>query len=300
MHKDERDPHTGYKTTGHEWNGIKELNTPIPRAILLFIIVTHLFALGYWIFMPAWPLGDTYTKGLLGADQKKRVEKEVAEAAMSRQAALEAIERQDYNTIVNDLHLMALVRENGKTLFRDNCSACHGAQGQGQSGFPSLADNDWLWGNSPEQIAKTIRVGVNADHPESRSSEMLAFGRDQLLQRGDVLDLVSYIESLSGKVPKNADSADSADSDGIALPKGQSIFAENCATCHGADAKGSTETGAPDLTDDIWIYGAGSDTIFHTIWDGRKGVMPSWDGRLTPLQQKILTLYVLGLNEEEQ
>jgi cytochrome c oxidase cbb3-type subunit III len=291
MHKDERDPHSGYKTTGHEWNGIKELNTPIPKAIWLFIIVTHLFALGYWILMPAWPLWNTYTKGLLGADQQERVEQEVAEAAAEREIALQSIEHNDYSAILNDAQLMGMVRENGRTLFRDNCAACHGTNGQGQQGFPSLADDDWLWGGTPEEIARTIRVGVNSEHPESRYSEMLAFGRDQLLQRDDVIDLVTYIESLSDKAPQDEKYA-------AALQNGHTIFKENCVACHGENGEGSAETGAPNLADDIWIYGAGRESIYQTIWHGRIGAMPAWDGTLTPLQQKILTLYVLGLNEK--
>ena len=292
MHNDERDPHTGYKTTGHEWNGIKELNTPIPKVILIFIVITHLFALGYWILMPAWPLGKTYTKGLLNADQKERVENEVIEAAASRKVALQDIEKKHYDEILKDPRLMDMVRKNGQTLFRDNCSACHGSDGRGQSGFPNLADHDWLWGGSPEQIAETIRTGVNSSHLESRQSEMLAFGRDQLLQRNDIINLVSYVDSLSNKTPLNADAT-------IPQQNGQKTFDENCASCHGSDAKGNTEIGAPNLTDDIWIYGSGRDDIYQTVWHGRVSVMPAWDGRLTTSQQKILTLYVLGLSGKE-
>lgn len=292
MHKKERDPHTGYKTTGHEWNGIKELNTPVPKAIWWFLIVTHLFALGYWILMPTWPLIDTYTKGLLGADQQERVEEEVAEAEAVRQTQLNVIQEQDYATILANPELMNLVQLNGQTMFEDNCSACHGSGGKGRLGYPTLTDNDQLWGSTPEELAETIRVGVNSDHPESRYSEMLAFGRDQLLQRNDVTALVSYIESLS-------ESAGSDPAKEEEIARGKQLFAENCVACHGENAEGSVETGAPNLADDVWIYGAGRQNIYDSIWHGRIGAMPAWEERLSPLQRKVLTLYVLGLQQND-
>lgn len=287
MHNPERDPHSGYKTTGHEWNGIKELNTPVPKAIWWFLIVTHVFALVYWVLMPTWPLINTYTKGLLNADQQKRVEREVRQAAALRQEQLRDIEQKDYSAILADAGLMAMAQDHGRVLFEDNCSACHGTNGQGQSGFPTLADNDWLWGGSPQEIAETIRVGVNSEHPESRFSEMLAFGRDQLLQRDDLYALVNYIETLSAGQPEDV-AAEQAE-------RGKQLYAENCAVCHGENAEGSVETGAPNLADDIWIYGTEREDIYYTLWHGRIGSMPAWEGRLSPLQQKILTLYILGL-----
>src|SRR5262245_53802691 len=186
MAVEERDPHSGYLTTGQEWNGIKELNTPVPRAVYFFLIVTALFAVGYWILMPTWPLGVTYTKGLLGIDQRAIVSESLKEAALDRAALVDRIASADDAAIQGDPQLMAFVRHTGRTLFGDNCAACHGRNAQGGKGFPILTSSSWLWGGDPATVAETIRVGINSTHPESRVSQMLAFGRDGVLPRADV------------------------------------------------------------------------------------------------------------------
>ena len=168
MAVDERDPHTGYMTTGHEWNGIKELNTPVPRAVYFFLIVTALFAFVYWVLMPAWPLGLTYTKGLLGIDQRTTVTESLKQAAL-RTRGLDAAdrERRAIRPIQADPSLMTIVRQTGRTLFGDNCAACHGFNAKGGKGFPNLTTASWLWGGDPETIAETIRVGINSTHPKT-------------------------------------------------------------------------------------------------------------------------------------
>src|SRR5262245_45509906 len=197
MAVEERDPHTGYTTTGHEWNGIKELNTPVPRVVYFFLIVTALFSVVYWILMPAWPLGLTYTKGLLGVDQRTTVQEELAQAVLDRDRWMKKIEAESFENIQADPRLMAIVRETGRTLFGDNCAACHGADAKGRPGFPNLTTASWLWGGDPTAIAETIRVGINSAHPKARVSQMLAFGRDKVLQRGEVDNVVGYVRTLS-------------------------------------------------------------------------------------------------------
>jgi cytochrome c oxidase cbb3-type subunit 3 len=282
----ERDPHTGYLTTGHEWNGIKELNTPVPRAVYFFLITTFLFSVGYWILMPAWPLGVSFTRGLLGIDQRETVTKSLQQAVLERSVWTRRIEAEDFAAIRADAGLMKVVRETGRTLFGDNCAACHGTNAKGSKGFPNLTTAAWLWGGSPEQIAETIRVGVNSGHPNARSSQMLAFGRDQVLKRDEIENVVAYVRSLSA--PAGAAQAK-------AVEAGRAVFAANCASCHGEEGKGNPELGAPDLTDNIWLYGGDEASVYATVWGGRQGHMPSWESRLTALDRKILTLYVADL-----
>lgn len=281
------DPYTGQRLTGHEWNGIKELNTPVPKVVWFFLGVTALFAFVYWVLMPAWPLGVTYTKGLLGLDEREIVREKVVEAARQR-TWTQRIAQEDYAAIQADAELMQKVRQAGRTLFGDNCAVCHGTSGKGGPGYPNLADNAWLWGGTPEAVAETIRVGINSDHPQTRTSQMLAFGRDQMLDRTAVLNVVAYVQSLSNPALANGPEKD-------AITAGKAVFEANCVSCHGPDGKGSTEVGAPDLTDGFWIYGGDRQSIFDTVWGGRQGYMPAWEKRLSDVDRKILTLYVLDL-----
>jgi cytochrome c oxidase cbb3-type subunit III len=281
----ERDPHTGYLTTGHEWNGIKELNSPVPWAVWVFIAVTHLFAVIYWILMPTWPLLTTYTKGLLGHNDRVEVQEAVREAARDRAIWTDRVSANSYQTVLSDAALLAKVRETGRTLFGDNCAACHGREARGAHRFPDLTTEYWLWGGSPEAVAETIRVGINSPHPKSRVSQMLAFGRDGMLQRAAIDNVVAYVRSLSGAagVPP------------AAVAAGATIFKETCASCHGETAKGNPDVGAPDLTGTRWIYGSDAEAIYETVWGGRRGYMPSWEGRLSDVERKILTLYLIDL-----
>jgi cytochrome c oxidase cbb3-type subunit III len=251
VEQQDRDGYTGYLTTGHEWNGITELNTPVPRAVYFFLTAAFLFSVGYWILMPAWPLGVSYTKGLLGIDQRKIVAASLQEAAVDRSVWTKRIETESFAEIQSDPQLMNIVRETGHTLFGNNCAACHGHDAKGGPGFPDLTTSSWLWGGNPEQIFNTIRVGINSAHPGA----------------------------------KNIDPG--------TVEAGRKIFATNCVTCHGNDARGNSELGAPDLTDKSWIYGGDLETIDSTIWGGRQGHMPTWDSRLSALDRKILTLYLL-------
>jgi cytochrome c oxidase cbb3-type subunit III len=283
----ERDPHTGHMTTGHEWNGIKELNAPVPKAVLFFLAVTFLFALGYWVLMPAWPVGLTYTKGLLGIDQRRTVAEEVQAATQGRASWSQRVLDGDYAAVQADAGLMQIVRQTGHTLFGDNCAVCHGMKGQGNKGYPAISQAPWLWGGEPATVAETIRVGINSGHADTRVSQMMAFGRDKVLERGDILKVAAYVHSLSNKGNTPAET----------LRDGRAVFDANCVACHGDDAKGKLDAGAPDLTDKFSIYGSDLQAIFSTIYDGRQGQMPAWDNRLSPLERKILVLYLLDLRK---
>jgi cytochrome c oxidase cbb3-type subunit III len=293
MAVEERDPHTGYLTTGHEWNGIIELNRPVPRVIWIFLGSTVLISIILWILMPAWPLVFTYTKGILGLDQRASVARDIAAGEAQRSAWTRQIETLDYAAIQAEEPLMNTVRATGRTLFEDNCAACHGTQAQGGGGYPRLSDDTWLWGGSAAAVAETIRVGINAPRNDTRVSEMLAFGRGGILQREAVLNVADYVRSLSGAEPAGGERAAS-------VAAGKPVFAENCASCHGESGKGMIEMGAPDLTDDFWIYGGDRQSVYTTVYRGRQGHMPAWEGRLSALDQKILTLYVLDLGQAKR
>lgn len=284
MATERHDPVTGRNTTGHEWNGIEELETPIPRTVYFFLAAAFLFSLVYWVLMPAWPLGWTYTRGLLGIDQRDVVMRRVENAAAARTTWTERIAGEDFATIAADPELMGHVEETGRTLFTDNCSVCHGAAGTGGPGFPNLTTGSWLWGGDPETISETIRVGINSTHDQTRYSEMMGFGQMGVLQREQVREAAAYVRSLSGQVLSEADDT--------RVKAGAQVFAENCASCHGEDASGMIEMGAPDLTDQSWIYGGDAQSVFTTIYSGRQGHMPSWQDRLSPVDIRILTLYV--------
>ncbi|WP_065754028.1 cytochrome-c oxidase, cbb3-type subunit III [Bradyrhizobium paxllaeri] len=282
----ERDSYTGYLTTGHEWNGIKELNTPVPRAVYFFLALSVLFSVVYWILMPAWPLGVTYTKGLLGVDQRTTVAAALNEATIDRSVWTKRVETESFAAIQADPKLMENVRNAGRTLFGDNCAACHGHDAKGGPAYPNLTTSSWLWGGKHEDIFNTIRVGINSAHKDARVSQMPAFGRDQMLPRADGMKVASFVYSLSHPDAK-------ATIDPKTIEAGKEIFAANCVSCHGDDAKGNPELGAPDLTDKSWIYGGDLEAIDTSIWGGRQGQMPSWEGRLSDLDRKILTLYLL-------
>ena len=288
----ERDPVSGRETTGHEWNGIKELDTPIPRGVLMFLIVTHIWAIAWWFFVPTWPLGTTYTKGLLGVDQRTTVEARVVEGQQSRAAWTSRIETEPYDTILADEALMQTVRDTGRQLFGDNCAACHGRDGKGRANYPDLTDKDWLWGGEPELIEQTMRVGINTPHPDTRIAQMPAFGRDQMLERQQVRDVAAYVYSLSNPAYSTAENVER-------IEAGADVFAANCAACHGDNAEGNRDVGAPNLTDASWIYGGALDTIIASVHGGREGHMPTWDERLTTAEIRTLTLYVYDLGTRE-
>lgn len=290
MAVEERDPHTGYLTTGHEWNGITELNRPVPRLVWIVLAITVLYSVVTWVLVPAWPLGTTYTPGVLGIDQRTSVAESLERAAQARSGWASRIEAEDHAAILADAELMHVVRNTAPTLFADNCALCHGAGGRGGPGYPSLVDGTWLWGGSPEEVAQTIRVGINSSHPDTRFSEMPAFGRDAMLPRPAIQDVTAFVRALAN--PALAATADPAQ-----LARGREVFDANCGACHGPDGRGIAGTGAADLTTGNWIYGGDLESVFASIFHGRQGHMPHWEGRLSPLEQKLLTLHVLDLAE---
>jgi cytochrome c oxidase cbb3-type subunit 3 len=282
----ERDPHTGIHTTGHEWSGITELDTPIPRAVKIFYALAFAIGLSMWILLPTWPLLTTYTPGLLGFSQRDFVQDQLAEAVDQRAGWVDRFARLDLTENGDDPELRDIAIRTGETLFIDNCAVCHGWDASGGPGFPDLRDGAWLWGGTAEDIHETLRVGINSQHDETRLGQMPAFGRDQILERADIRALVAYVRHLAGLEQAEAE----------ALEAGEPLFAENCASCHGEDAKGDVTLGAPNLIDDFWIYGGDRESVYRTLFGGRQGHMPHWGDRLSPVQLKVLALYVRSLS----
>jgi cytochrome c oxidase cbb3-type subunit 3 len=279
----ERDAATGRETTGHVWDGIKELNTPLPSWWLYVLYATIIWSIGYWIVYPAIPTIGDYTRGLLGYSSRTDVAEQIARAAAARAHWNDQIDRMPVDQIVGNPELLTYAIAGGRAVFATNCTQCHGAGGQGAPGFPILADDDWLWGGDLASIERTVRFGIRSGHADSRLSEMPQFGTDQLLSAEQIGDVSAYVFSLSSEAADNE-----------AAGRGQAVFAEQCAACHGEDGKGNLELGAPNLTDQIWLYG-GQEEIAAQIGSPRHGVMPTWEGRLNNASLKMVTIYVHAL-----
>ena len=278
------DDATGVETTGHEWDGIEELNNPLPRWWLIVFWASVAVAVVYWIFMPAWPAlpgFQGYTHGLSGNSERRNVDRDIAALKASRSQYADRLAGASLSEIEADPSLLQFALAAGESAFGDNCASCHGSGAAGAKGYPNLNDDDWLWGGTLADIRQTIQHGIRSEDSQARFSQMPAFGRDGVLTGAQIGDLVEYVRSLSG-----------LEADGAAVARGVPLFAENCASCHGADAKGGRSFGAPNLTDGIWLYGADRDTLRATITNARQGVMPAWAGRLDPATIAALSIYV--------
>ena len=293
-HNREIDDVSGVETTGHTWDGIKELNNPLPRWWLFVFYGCILWAIAYMVFMPAIPglpgTGMTNTPGIRNHSDRDLVAAEVAEAHAARTAAASKLVTASLQEIENDLSIQQFALAMGESAFGDNCATCHGAGGRGAKGYPMLADDIWLWDGTLDGIETTIRHGIRhmAD-PNTRLNAMPAFGRDGLLPEKDIDDLVQYVLTLSGR---EADSA--------AASRAAPIFATQCVTCHGAAGKGNRALGAPNLTDQEWLFGGEPRDIRQTIYSARNAHMPAWQDRLDDATIKALAVYVHSLGGGEK
>jgi cytochrome c oxidase cbb3-type subunit 3 len=272
------------ETTGHEWDGIRELNKPLPKWWLYTFYACVVWAFGYWLLMPAWPLVWSYSKGWLGYSQRGTVAEELDQAKAAKAAFRQEIAASNLAAISANPELLSFALAGGEAAFGDNCSPCHGRGAQGAFGYPNLRDDSWLWGGSLDAIHQTITHGIRANDLDTRTDQMPAFGRMGLLNAAQVNDAAEFVLSLSGR-----------SGDGVAAERGAKIFADNCSPCHGKDGKGNQALGAPDLTDELWLYGGDKPTIAETIINARNGVMPAWGGRLDPETIKELAIYVHSL-----
>jgi cytochrome c oxidase cbb3-type subunit 3 len=283
------DQPTGTQTVGHEWDGIEELDTPMPRWWLYTLYATIVWGVVYMVLFPAWPLVDSATKGVLGWTSRGQYESEAA-AEVARKAPMRlALSRIPIERLPEDSPLMQAAIEGGRSHFKVHCVQCHGSGASGSRGYPNLNDDDWLWGGNIQEIHRTIAFGVRQPGlDETHASTMPAFGRDGMLQPGQIEDVVSYVRTLSR-----------LERPSVSARRGMRIFAENCTACHGPDARGMRQFGAPNLTDAIWLYGGDREALVATVTNSRSGVMPAWGTRLDPVTVKMLAAYVHSLGGGE-
>ncbi len=279
----------GPQSMGHEWDGIEELNNPLPRWWLWTFYATIVFAIGYCVVYPAIPMLNSATPGISGWSSRGQLATETTKAEAARAQIMAQLAKVDISTLDPQSPLMRAAVEGGRAAFRINCVQCHGSGAAGSKGYPNLNDDDWLWGGSLAEIHQTIKHGIRQpDDADTRLSQMPAFGRDGILQPAQIDDVVSFVRHSARLEGASASAR-----------RGAELFAANCAVCHGADAKGGRQFGAPNLTDAIWLYGSDRETLTQTIANARYGVMPAWAHRLDPATINMLTAYVHQLGGGE-
>lgn len=295
----ETDAATGTSTTGHEWDGIKELDTPLPRWWLILFWATIIFSVIYWIMMPAWPIPGGYTKGVSGHSDRANVVKDLEALKSARAENFAALLATPPDQVEKNPQLLQFAQAAGQSAFGDNCATCHGFGGAGAPGYPSLADNVWLWGGSASAIEHTLTVGIRSTDIDTRFSQMPAYGRDKLLTSQELRDLTEYVVALGG-----------GEADKAAVDRAGPVFAAQCAACHGDTGLGDRAQGAPNLTDGEWLkagpVASGAKdwrviraSIVAQLHTGANGVMPMWKGRLEPAVIRALAVYVHGLGGGE-
>ncbi|MCR8724214.1 cytochrome-c oxidase, cbb3-type subunit III [Frigidibacter sp. ROC022] len=276
-------------TTGHSWDGIEEFNNPLPKWWLYTLYACIVWAIGYSIAYPAWPLVKGATAGVLGYSSRAEVAADIKAVDDANASIMAELASADLDTIAPGSPLHNFAVNAGAAVFRANCSQCHGSGASGAKGYPNLLDDDWLWGGDQEAILTTVTHGIrNTTDDDARYSEMPRFGADGLLEKPQIDEVVQYVLQLSGQ-----------EHDATKAAAGATVFADNCASCHGEDGKGDRELGAPNLTDAIWLYGGDEATLTETVTNARFGVMPAWGQRLTEEQVKAVALYVHQLGGGE-
>jgi len=277
---------SGVETTGHEWDGIRELNNPMPRWWVYTFYATILWAIGYAFVYPSIPLLTASTKGWLGYTNRQALTEEMSAASAIQKPLLDKIAALPVKDVATDPILSQFAMNGGAAAFKVNCTPCHGSGAEGRLGFPNLNDNDWLWGGTIDDIYTTISHGIRSDDPDTRTSEMPAFG--DILQPNEIQQVAAFVASLTG-TPK----------DKSMIEPGKKIFTDNCAACHGDDAKGKRDVGAPNLVDAIWLKGQGEDAIIAQVTHPKHGMMPAWSTRLGDSTIKQLAVYIHSLGGGE-
>lgn len=276
-------------TTGHSWDGIEEYNNPLPRWWLWTLYACIVWAIGYTIAYPAWPMVSSATAGVLGYSTRAEVAEDIAAVEKSNEAINTKLASVELTEIATDPELETYAKSAGGAVFRTWCAQCHGsgAAGVQASGYPNLLDDDWLWGGSVEDIHATISHGIrNETDDDARYSEMPAFG--ELLEEEELVQVVNYVQSLSGTA-----------NDASLVEAGAVVFEDNCSSCHMEDGTGDRSQGAPNLTDAIWLYGGSYDKLIETVTYSRFGVMPAWTERLSEAELRAVATYVHGLGGGE-
>jgi cytochrome c oxidase cbb3-type subunit 3 len=277
--------HQQVETTGHQWDGIEELNNPLPRWWVWVFYATIVWGIGYTILYPAWPLVTQATPGVLGHSTRANAAAEIA-SWDARNAEIKAqLVSADLNAIAADPNLAAFAERAGAAVFRTNCATCHGSGAAGfeGKGYPNLLDDDWLWGGTMEDIHLTITHGIrNTTDPDARYSQMPAFGVDQILEAEQIDQVVEHVLAISGQ-----------DHDATLAAAGATVWMDaGCNGCHMDDGSGDRSQGAPNLTDAIWLYGGAREQVRESVYAARFGVMPNWNTRLSEDEIRAVAFYV--------
>ncbi len=283
--KPEIDEYTGLETTGHEWDGIKELTNPTPRWWLWVFLATIVWSIGYWVLLPAWPMLSDYTRGTENYSSREQALTDVANGLSAQAILREQLLAADFEDIRDNEALFDFAYQGGRSAFALNCAACHGSGAAGAPGIANLNDDDWIWGGTLEDIHTTISHGVRSEDLNTRYSEMPAFG-DGFLSDDELNSLADTVLALSGGTP-------------IGNNQGGQLFEAHCAACHGSDGMGIREMGAPRLADGIWLYGGTKEDILRQMRAPRHGMMPAWNNKLDAATLKQLTIYVHSLGGGE-
>jgi len=276
------------ETTGHEWDGIKEYNNPLPRWWVWVFYATIVWGIWYTIAYPAWPGIKEATSGYLGWSTRENVAQEIARAEDANAEINERLAEVELASIDETPELRTYAASAGNAVFMTWCAQCHGSGAAGAKGYPNLQDDAWLWGGTMEDIRYTIAHGIrNEQDPDARYSEMPAFG--DILEQEQLEQVVNYVMQLSGQEPVDA----------AAATAGEEVYLDNCAVCHMDDGSGDNFQGAPNISDAIWLYGGDYDTLMETVTNSRFGVMPPWTTRLSEAEIRAVTTYVHQLGGGE-
>lgn len=285
--KKDIDDVTGIDTTGHSWDGIKELNNPLPRWWLWTFYITIVWGIAYTIAFPAWPLISAATSGVLGYSTRGEVAQDIARFEDANAGIMAELAVADLDTLDQNPDLLRFANSAGAAVFRNNCSQCHGSGAAGGVGYPNLLDDDWLWGGDFENIAYTIRHGIrNEEDWDARYSQMTAF--DDILSDDEIDAVVNHVLAISGQ-----------SHDAALAATGSELFMDNCAACHGDAGLGNRDLGAPNIADSLWLYGGDPESLEQTVRYARFGVMPPWGSRLTEAEIRAVTAYVHQLGGGE-
>jgi len=278
------DQATGTEFVGHEWDGIEELNTPLPRWWLWTFYACVAWALVYTIAYPAWPMISQATEGYLGWSSRDQLTEEMGVADQARKEVRDQLAATDIVNLQGNPDLMQKAVAGGRAAFLVNCVQCHGSGAAGGPGYPNLNDDDWLWGGDLAAIESTLQHGIRQPGDDAtRFSAMPAY--QGMFSQAELDALTSHVLSLSGKAQSS--------------PVGAQAYADNCAICHGPTGEGDRMQGAPRLNDAIWLFGSSKADVQRQILKPRMGVMPSWSGRLDPATIKMLAAYVHSLGGGE-
>ena len=286
--KVEKDIVTGRDTTGHEWDGLKELNTPLPKWWVYLLYATIAWSLIWFVLYPSVPGITGYFHGVLGYSQRTAVDKAVRAVVAQRAEAMDKIKALSFAEIRKDPQLMAAADTAGRIAFANNCQPCHGAGGGGAPGYPALAAGAWIWGGTLDDIQQTITYGIRSGDEKARDAQMPRFGIDGILQPSQIQQVADYVMTLYGNTEPGKD-----------VSAGKQLFVENCAICHGEMGQGDREKGAPRLASRVHLYGNDRATVVAQITSPRMGVMPAWHSRLDEATIKSLALYVHSLGGGE-